>query len=318
MLHFVTNSNSTYIIKAACLIQSFLDHQKEGRLWFCAMDQEAENTIRKLNFPNVTVFSARDLENTELLSVKLTRSEKEYSQTCKPAALEHVLNAVNTDDWVLWIDADMMFLSDITAALPTKNASVLITPHHYSAQFKKFEDSVGYINTGFVGFRKDLQGKAALEWWKKSCLDWCGLTPEKNRYTDQKYADEFRTRFDRVVEIKHLGINTAPWNSFDKKISQHNNTVFIENDPILLFHYQGFRQITASIFDIYADETIRVPSTLRSLIYAPYAKEMQKNSNKIIGLNKSNSQYLEGIHARFLAREVKKFLFGKSNLMILN
>jgi len=280
------------------------------------MDQDAERIMRMLDFPGLNIFTLGEIETPELLAVKSERSETEYAQTMKTASLQYVFSKVAEGDWIVLVDADMMFFGDLASELPVKDASVLVCPHNYTPLFKKFEKLVGYINGGIVGFRKDAHGAATLDWWQESCLAWCSLIQEEHRYGDQKYMSEFHTRFKGVVEIQNLGIDTAPWNAIERQISVRDKRVFIEDFPLVAYHFQGLRQITDSVFNIYADETIRIPDPLRRLVYAPYIAAMHKVTGDIIEMYPDAQEYLEGIHPRFVVQELKKWVLGKSNLMV--
>lgn len=317
MMHFVANANRHYLFKVVCLIKSFLKYHSASRFWFFAMDEETEMNMRHFNFRGIEIFNARIFDVPQLLAVKDFRNTWEYSQTCKPFALQYVMSKVENHDWVIWIDSDMMFFASAQNMVPSLNISVFVTPHRYTSLFAHFEKLVGYINAGLLGFRKDHIGIAALAWWAERCLEWCGSTHEKNRFADQKYAESFKELFSsHVYEMNNLGVNAAPWNAIERNVYQEDNSVYIDREPLVLYHFQGLRIINSFIFDLYADERIRLPKSLRKLIYKPYAIALQDAIDDVLSISNSYRYGFEDFNLKLILREIKKILLGKSNLFL--
>jgi SAM-dependent methyltransferase len=58
---------------------------------------------------------------------------------------------------------------------------------------------------------------------------------------DQKYLDEFSTRFDRVHVLEHPGGGLAPWNVTNHELRGNRENVLVDSRPLVFFHYHSLR-----------------------------------------------------------------------------
>ncbi|HAA01379.1 MAG TPA: hypothetical protein DCD96_06995, partial [Flavobacteriales bacterium] len=95
------------------------------------------------------------------------------------------------------------------------NNSVLITPHNYSPEYDNSSISGRYC-VQFVCFKNTADGMAVLNWWKDSCIDWCFDRVEDGKFGDQKYLDEFSSRFSGVLTVLKTGnlVTRNTWMNF--------------------------------------------------------------------------------------------------------
>src|SRR5262249_5291447 len=156
-----------------------------------------------------------DLEEHDpgLLDVKPSRSRTEYYWTATPAVCSYALKTEPGLESITYLDADLMFFADPAPAFEElADGSILIVPHRYAPEHRIWEEPCGIYNVQFVTFRRDANGLAALDWWRERCLEWCYNRYEDGRFGDQKYLDDWPTRFGGVRVLEHLGGGLAPWN----------------------------------------------------------------------------------------------------------
>src|SRR5207244_8164736 len=91
---------------------------------------------------------------------------------------------------------------------------------------------------GWVSFRRDAHALACLHWWRERCLEWCYDRYEDGRFADQKYLDDWPSRFQRVAVLQHKGANLAPWNLANYTIRANGDRVLVDEAPPILSHFQ--------------------------------------------------------------------------------
>jgi len=135
------------------------------------------------------------------------------------------------------------------------NCLVELTPHFVSFPeteiSRKLEDEIkftGLYNLGFIGLKRHEKVFRILDWWANNLSDKGFSNPDKAQYTDQKWMDFMTIYFD-TVELcinRNIGLNVAPWNFFERKVSKTGSTFYVENrnqatdkTPIIFVHFSG-------------------------------------------------------------------------------
>src|SRR5437588_7029716 len=154
------------------------------------MDETTERVLRKLALPNIEIVGLAELEHDdpELAAIRSTRSQAEYCQTAKPAALLHSLVHRREIEILTLVDADLYFYADPTLLLhELQSGCILLVPHRRPPSRAQKALEGGEYNSGFVVFRNDARALDAVRWWRERCLEWCYNRVEPGRFTDQRY-----------------------------------------------------------------------------------------------------------------------------------
>jgi len=80
-----------------------------------------------------------------------------------------------------------------------KKGSILLCPQR---TYKEMEQLDGIYQAGFIGFKRTKTAFQCLNWWRTKCIEWCYYTRDHNRFTDQKYLDQWPALFRDVAIIK--------------------------------------------------------------------------------------------------------------------
>jgi hypothetical protein len=279
--NFCTLFDSNYLSRGVALYNSLSEHANDFHLFVFAFDEKAFEVLRELSLRNVTVISLKEFEDEKLLHVKPLRTAAEYCWTCTPSIIRYAINKFGLSACT-YLDADLFFYNDPSVLINEMGTkSVLITRHRYTPQYDQSSTS-GIYCVQFMTFRNDEKGMTVLNWWREACIDWCYARLENGKFGDQKYLDDWTTRFDGVHELRHLGGGLAPWNIQQYSIQRGGDPLLLKENrsgekfkPVFFhFHYLKFFQ--DEIVKLTGDYLIS--HDFVRVFYIPYV-------NKLISIN---------------------------------
>lgn len=273
MEHYVTLFDSLFLPQGLALQMSMERFAGDYTLWVLCMDDEVHDTLMKLNLANVRLMQLSKLETSELLAVKPARSVAEYCWTLTPFAPRFVFEADATVPRVTYLDADMWFRKNpaaIFSELDNSGKDVLITDHAYAAEHDQSATSGQYCVQFMTFTRKG--GELVRKWWEERCIEWCYSRCEDGKFGDQKYLDDWPTRFANSVHVlSNKELMLAPWNAtrfpYGNSITWHFHSLRISS-----MHGKRLWVVTGSYL---------LPKCTRDNIYGPYLKDL-KNAIKRI------------------------------------
>lgn len=269
-------------------------------MYMYCFDNISYTILRKMAFPDMIVIPKNEFEIPEILSQKSSKKSYEYFWTYTPVVLLDTMKVVPENEIVVYMDTDMMFFESPKCIFDElEDKDVLIQPNNFSVKERWQYEPIGYYCTAFNVFRNNLNSRMIVEDWKKQCIDWCGATLEEGRFGDQKYMDYWRDKYQNVREVTTVGANVAPWNIHKYDVSLRNGKVYINNKPLIYYHFHSFKMS----FDDYSyiiqgdrDNCYEIREDAVKYIYEPYIKEIRK---EIILLKK------EEIFQKYIAKNPK-------------
>lgn len=247
-------------------------------MFVLCLDEGTHQWLSELRLPQVSLVRLGELENTDrdLGEIKNGRSAVEYCWTCGPAFTLSVLNRLPSGAFLTYLDADLYFFSPPQPIFEElANDSVGIIAHRFSAQHKSRE-KFGIYNVGWVSFRNDRRGRDVLGWWRERCIEWCFDQVEDDRFGDQKYLDDWPRMFPGVRVIQNKGANLAAWNVMNHKVSERDGALFVDETPLIFFHFHGFKRLLTGVYDSNLGRSGRRPGKeLRRGVFGTYIQALQ-------------------------------------------
>lgn len=283
MRYFCTYFDSNFIYQGLALYDSLCSHAGDFRLWVLCFDQKAYALLQELNLPRLCAISLNEFEaaNPALQEIKNKRSFLEYYWTTTPLLPLYILKSQPRIDTIVYLDADLFFYSDVQPIYEEwGSGSIYIIPHRFSMAARQQENlHNGIYNVGFVGFRRDASGLACLERWASQCLDWCYLRhDEPGLLGDQKYLDDWPSKYSSCIISQNDGIGVGGWNILDYKIQKKGEQIFLNNYELVMAHLNFIEMLSKHYFAAASSWSLRP-------IYIPYAKALKKSieiADKII------------------------------------
>lgn len=276
---YCTYFDRNYIIKGLTMYYSLKKHNPGVKLWVLCMDKYTQDLLYRLNEKNIEILPLSDFEDEQLLNAKKNRSKIEYYWTCTPSLPLYLFNKNKEYDYCVYIDADMMFYSSYDPLFKEMgNKSIYIVEHRYPKDQQYRNNRSGRFNVGILAFKNNREGLTCLKLWRRQCLDWCFWREEEGKMGDQMYLNAWPKLYRGLVISKNLGVNAAPWNIMQYRVSREFGRVKIDENDLMCYHFHKFRIFPNS----YAlTDGYNLNSNIIKFIYAPYIKEI-RNTLKII------------------------------------
>ncbi|MBW7888686.1 MAG: glycosyl transferase [Bacteroidetes bacterium] len=287
MYNFCTLFDSNYFSRGLTLYRSLENVCKNSfHLYIFAFDEIALNVLKQLQLKHATIISLQEFEDEELLKVKPTRNRAEYCWTATSSTILYVIENYSVE-MCTYLDADMFFYSSPKPLFDEMGEkSILITEHRYSPRYNK-EAKTGIYCVQFVSFKNDERGLTALKWWRDRCIEWCYARFEDGKFGDQKYLDDWTTRFEGVHVLQHLGGGVAAWNVQQYEFFKKENALYLREKltgsefSVVFYHYHYLRFFTDGLVEL--GRRVLTENVLENL-YAPYIQTLvnvQKEIEKI-------------------------------------
>lgn len=234
--------DKNYLTRGLAMYTSLRRFEDNFVLWVLAMDDDTYKILNSMNLEHMRVLKLSDVEDDALKTAKQNRSMVEYCWTLSSSLPLHVLKQNPDLETVAYLDSDLYFFSGITPIYDELgDDNILIIRHNYSEQLKYLEKRSGIYNVSLVIFKNNEVGKKCLERWREQCLEWCYAHYEDGKLGDQMYLDDWTDTFEGVHILKHKGANVAPWNINRYTLTKKNDTIYVDEDPLIFYHYHSLK-----------------------------------------------------------------------------
>jgi len=270
MNHYVTLFDGNFLPQGLALHESLVRHASPFTLWVLCVDDKAKQVLDRLQKPEIRSLAVSEIETPELLAIKQQRSRVEYCWTLTPMAPKIVFDRDPSVERVTYLDADMWFLKSpdpIFQEFETSGKSVLITDHAYDAESDRSMTSGQYC-VQFMTFVRG-ESEAVRQWWEARCLEWCFARREKGKFGDQKYLDDWPTRFPNDVHVlKQLDRLLGPWNARR-----------FHSSRAIAWHFHGLRLLGEGTVQLHPGYS--VPKDVDTQIYLLYVQALHRAIDQI-------------------------------------
>ena len=269
----------------------------------------------------------------------------EFCTSIKPAVFSYFLEKTSFEK-IIYFDPDIYIYSSLNPIYEMlENHSIVLTPHINIIQetFKGDRSesglmSTGVFNLGFCGIKRSLSSTKMISWWHERLLDKCYIDNYDSYFTDQKWMDFLPCFFssDELCITRHLGMNIAPWNFFERKIFLSDEGFNVcsreDNDeksdvPVIFVHYSGYNYnemkkgnvVQNNISNIKEYEDIKLLTAFYSKVIFEDREVFDKYINEKYSFGTfENGVVIKGFHRRIYRSLVNKGLVFENPFSITN
>lgn len=247
------------------------------------LDDLTYNILSRLALSHMRLVSLGELEQDDraLAAAKTNRSLIEYYWTCTPVLPRYVLNHAPDSQVVVYLDADLYFYDEPQIVVDEMgDGSVAIVAHRYGPGFAK-RLKRGIYNVSLVAFRRDVNALECLQWWRQRCIEWCYDRVEAGRFADQKYLDDWPTRFRHVVVLQHKGVGLAPWNWMNYEIRLDGHRATVDGQALVFYHFHGLKILNRWLYDSGLSGSKPMPPLLLKWFYGGYVRAIYRGWQQV-------------------------------------
>lgn len=242
----VTTCSVNYLAQAKALADSMIKHNPEYKVIIGLVDKLDSDFEKSAYDPH------KLLQVHEMNLPVFEEMYKRYTLLELNCALKSFFVKWALDQFrpahVLYLDADMLVYDSF---LPIENMlkdfSILITPHITRPfpvdAYRPRENDIlktGMFNAGFFAVKNDVTGNSLIDWWKARMVDQGYERPKDGYNADQNWLNFVPLYFDNVKVVNYPGLDVAYWNFHERAVTKRGDKFFVNNVPLLLFHYSGY------------------------------------------------------------------------------
>lgn len=239
----------------------------------------------------------------------------EFCTAIKPTAFIRMFK----EDYekVIYFDPDIYIFSDLTQILHALDKfDVVLTPQiagihiEYKGEHPEWAMNVnGIFNLGFCAMRRSDVSSLVLDWWRKRLIDNCFADRSVGNFTDQKWMDWIPGFLgsEHLCVLHSLGMNMAPWNYFERKLSKKDGKLFVSyrtddnpqrEDPLVFLHFAGYdyAKMKQGVIDRKRIHNLKDYDDIQlaTSIYCTSIQEEKKLFDSFIDLDYSYGKYYNG------------------------
>ena len=282
--NFYTFFDKNFFYKGLALYRSLQKTCSDFVLFVLCGDEITFDLLYKMNLNNVKSITLQELEkeDTDLLSIKNTRTHIEYLWTTKASLALFLFKKYPQLETLSYLDADLYFFSDPRPLFDELNNDfILITKSDVSVEYKRLLPQAPY-NTQFIIFKNHPESIKVLEWWRKKLIERCygrpsGILFKRNKNmqgADQIYLTNWVNQFRGIHVLQNQKLCLLPLNVNKYNISYKNNNIYADETKIIFYHFHSFEINSETMFTL-ADGAYRINESALKLIYHPYIEEIK-------------------------------------------
>lgn len=302
--HICTYFDFNFLPRGLALYDSIRKHNDDFIFYVLVFDEETYTYLIELQYENLVVISPGSYNSFFSISPEKFSDRKQYYFSATPNLCLYIFERFGEVEELLYLDADTYVTGSLeTIYTETGSSSIAFCPHRFHPVFKFLSKNYGYYNVGVNLFKRDETGIKCLKDWQNDCNSWYPGKPgyPLKFFSDQIFLDNWPGRYQNIKIIDHPGINAAPWNIGNYKITLNNSQYMVENSPLVIYHFSSLKKTSDNSWN---GNTIFFFGTIKGRLMDLYREYI----SLIESYKLENSQYVLLNHKNSMTKRVFYFL----------
>lgn len=230
-----------YLPYARALYDSFRRFHSDVQFYTLIVDRLPAGT--RLSDENFAVIFVDELRIPNFPSIAFKYDLLALNTNVKPSFMKFLLET--GIEQLIYVDPDVFIYSSLDPVFRILNTcSILLTPHSTSPNEHNLQAEIsllmsGTYNLGFIAVSNTSETSRFLAWWENRCLNMAFNDLRSGLFVDQKWINLVPVYFPSVHILRNPGCNVAYWNLHERSIKLEGGIWFVDNQPLVFFHFSG-------------------------------------------------------------------------------
>ncbi len=300
-----TYFDSNFLPRGLALYYSIKKFHSDFDFFVLTFDDFAYDYLNNLNEKNIKLISYREYNDYFQTSAEKFADKKQYFFSATPNLCVYLVDNFKNIDVLLYLDADVYLFNTLDSLYSEfGSSSIGFCSHRYHRIFNYFVNHYGKFNVGVNLFRNSESGIKCLREWKEECDSWYPGKPgyPLNFFSDQIFLDTWVGRYEGIKIIENIGVNVCYWNAANYKFSKFNDTYFVNDVPLIIYHFSSLRKESENVWNTNSVFGIVSVRSVLQEIYIKYIRHIES-----FGLN--HKKYEKIVLGTNLKKKIFHFIF---------
>jgi hypothetical protein len=281
-----TICSNNYLAQAKTLGDTLIKHNPDY-LFIIGLCDRKNSQIDYSVFSNYQIIEVENIGIENFPDMVSRYTVIELNTSSKPFFFDYLLGKYENAETILYLDPDIAIFDKLTVIEDKfKNNSILLTPHIYTPieidgklPSENIFTNNGIYNLGFIGLKRNQDTLNLLSWWKNRLTINCYDKTGEGIFVDQLPMNFAPLFFKNVHIFRNFGLNMAPWNLHERKLTNDGRNYLVNGRyPLIFYHFSNYNPLFPEKLSTNYDRISFADNLALKEIYDLYKKCLLENN----------------------------------------